>query len=524
MANGSLEEKQPRALLYAAVAIVASVVVWGSVSPAALGAAAAAALAFTTRSFGWFYLWVVFGVVVFCLFLATSRYGSMKLGDEDEEPEFSVVAWFAMLFAAGMGIGLVFWGAAEPLSHYRTPPPDIAPMSADAANAAMRYAFFHWGLHPWAIYTVVALAIAFFQSGTGGGLTFSATMQGLGARPDARWLAPIDLFAVVATAFGVATSLGLGVLQINSGLNAVFGLPISAASQVGIIAVTTVLFLASALSGIERGIKWLSTTNLVIAGLLAATVLVLGPTRAILDTLTNTLGAYLSEFVRMSLRLSPFRESNWVADWTIFYWAWWLSWSPFVGLFIARVSRGRTIREFVAGTLLVPSAACFLWFSVFGGSALHLEIFDGVPLAAAAQSDASTAIFRLFEALPLGTVLSVAATLLVLIFFVTSADSATVVLSILSSHGDPSPGMGMKLVWGLLVSLVAVTLLVAGGLKGIQTAAIVAALPFAVVIVLLCVSLHRALAREWRARDRAERAIRRRARDAASRRDGGDVI
>ncbi len=513
--NEPLPPRRRPTLLYGAVAIVASVVIWGLVSPAGLGRAAAAALAFTTRSFGWFYLWVVLGVVVFCLFLAASRYGNMRLGGEDEEPEFSVVAWFAMLFAAGMGIGLVFWGAAEPLSHYLAPPPGVAPRSADAANAAMRYAFFHWGLHPWAIYTVVALAIAFFQSRAGSSLSFSSTMQGLGADPNARWLALIDLFAVVATAFGVATSLGLGALQINSGLNAVFGLPIGVASQVGIIVVTTVLFLASALSGIERGIKWLSTINLVIAGLLAATIFTLGPTRAILDTLTNTLGAYLSEFVRMSLRLSPFRESSWVGDWTIFYWAWWLSWSPFVGLFIARVSKGRTIREFIVGTLIVPSAACFLWFSVFGGSALHLEIFEGVPLAAAAQADASTAIFRLFEALPLSTVLSVAATLLVPIFFVTSADSATVVLSILSSRGNPDPGLRTKFLWGALVSLVAVSLLLAGGLKGIQTAAIVAALPFSVVIVLLCVSLHRALEREWRARDRAERAYRRRTRDGA---------
>lgn len=514
--TGSPEPKRSPTLLFVAIAIVSSVVIWGLVAPSALGAAAAAALDFTTRSFGWFYLWVVFGVVVFCLFLALSRYGTMRLGGDDEEPDFSVLAWFAMLFAAGMGIGLVFWGAAEPLSHYRMPPPGVVAMTPEAANAAMRYSFFHWGFHPWAIYTVVALAIAYFQSGSGAGLTFSATMQGLGAKPNARWLALIDLFAVVATAFGVATSLGLGALQINSGLNAVFGLPIGVASQIGIILVTTVLFLASALSGIERGIKWLSTINLVIAGLLVVALFVLGPTRAILETLTNTLGAYLSEFVRLSLRLTPFRDSSWVGDWTIFYWAWWLSWSPFVGLFIARVSRGRTIREFVAGTLLVPSAACFLWFSVFGGSALYLEIAGVAPLAAAAQADASTAIFRLFEALPFSTVLSVAATLLVLIFFVTSADSATVVLSILSSHGNPDPRMRMKFVWGMLVSLVAVSLLLAGGLRGIQTAAIVAALPFAIVIVLLCVSLYRALAREWHARERAERAFRRRTRNEAS--------
>ena len=503
-------------LACAAAALIATVVAWGLVSPDSLGDAAAAALAFTTRSFGWFYLWVVLGVVAFCLFLAVSRYGTIRLGGEDSEPEFSHMAWFAMLFAAGMGIGLVFWGAAEPLSHYRSPPPGIAPLSPEAANAAMIYSFFHWGFHPWAIYTLVAIAIAFFQARPGSGLSFSATMQGLGVRPGSRWLALVDIFAVVATAFGVATSLGLGALQINSGLNVVFGLPVSIASQLGIIAVTTALFVASALSGIERGIKWLSSINLVLAALLAATVLVLGPTGAILDAFTSTLGAYLSDFVRMSLRLTPFRETSWVGDWTIFYWAWWLSWSPFVGLFIARVSRGRTIREFVAGTLVVPSAACFLWFSVFGGSSLHLEIFGGVPLAAAAAADPSTAIFRLFEALPFGMVLSVAATVLVLVFFVTSADSATVVLSILSSRGNPSPSLRMRLLWGVLVALVAVSLLFAGGLKGIQTAAILAALPFAAVIVMLCLSLHRALDREWRAQERASRELRRRLRGGSA--------
>jgi glycine betaine transporter len=512
-ASGARAARTPSPLLYAATLIVGAVVAWGLLSPATLGSAAKGALAFTTRAFGWFYLWVVFGVVVFCLFLALSRYGNMRIGSEDDEPEFSDLSWFAMLFAAGMGIGLVFWGAAEPLSHYRTPPPGIAPGSAEAANAAMRYAFFHWGLHPWAIYTVVALAIAFFQARTGGGLTFSATMSGLGAKPNARWLVVIDLFAVVATAFGVATSLGLGALQINGGLNAVFGLTVSPGAQVGIIAVTTLLFLVSALSGIERGVKWLSTINLGMAAVLAAAVLVLGPTRAILETFTNTLGAYLSDFVRMSLRLTPFRDSTWVGEWTIFYWAWWLSWSPFVGLFIARVSRGRTIREFVAGTLLVPSLACFLWFSVFGGSTLYLEIFRGVPLAAAAEANPATAIFALFDALPLGIVLSAAATLLVIVFFVTSADSATIVLSILSSRGHPAPSGAMKLVWGVLVALVAVSLLLAGGLQSIQTAAIVAALPFAGVIVLLCISLYRAVAHEWRDRERAEREARRRMRE-----------
>jgi len=493
-----------------ATALMAAIVLWGLLSPATLGAVAGDALAYTTQSFGWFYLVVVLGVVVFCVYLAFSRHGQIRLGGEDAEPEFSTFSWFAMLFAAGMGIGLVFWGTAEPLSHYLTPPPGVAPASPEAANAAMRYAFFHWGFHPWAIYTVVALALAFFQSRGGSALRFSITMQGLGVKPEARWLAVIDLLAVLATAFGVATSLGLGALQINSGLNRVFGVPVGTTAQIVIIGVTTVLFLASALSGLERGVKWLSSANLVLAAVLGAAVFLWGPTLAILDTFTTTLGAYLSEIVRMSLRLTPFRESDWIGNWTIFYWAWWLSWSPFVGLFIARVSRGRTIREFVSGTLLVPSLACFLWFSIFGGSALHLEIFgDTQALASAAQKDASTAIFQLFDLLPHSTLLAVMATVLVLVFFVTSADSATMVLSILSSRGNPAPSLRMKFTWGVLISLVAVSLLLAGGLKGIQSAAIVAALPFAAVIVLLCVSLYRAVHGEVRHQEQEARERRR---------------
>jgi len=499
-----------------ATALMAAIVLWGLISPATLGAVAGDALAYTTHSFGWFYLCVVLGVVVFCLYLAFSRHGQIRLGGDDAEPEFSTFSWFAMLFAAGMGIGLVFWGTAEPLSHYLTPPPGIAPGSPEAANAAMRYAFFHWGLHPWAIYTVVALALAFFQTRGRSVLRFSITMQGLGVKPDARWLAAIDLLAVLATAFGVATSLGLGALQINSGLSRVFGVPVGTTAQIAIIAVTTVLFLASALSGLERGVKWLSSANLVLAAILGAAVFLWGPTLAILDTFTTTLGAYLSDIVRMSLRLTPFRESGWVGDWTIFYWAWWLSWSPFVGLFIARVSKGRTIRELVAGTLLVPALACFLWFSIFGGSALHMEVFGQAPdLAAAAQKDASTAIFQLFDALPHSTLLAVMATVLVLVFFVTSADSATMVLSILSSRGNPAPSLRMKFTWGVLISLVAISLLLAGGLKGIQSAAIVAALPFAAVIVLLCVSLYRAVHGEVRQQEREERERRRSARHSA---------
>lgn len=498
--------------LFVSAGLIALVVLWGLLAPASFGAMVDQALAAITRNFGWLYLWIVLGLVLLALVLAFSRYGDLKLGDEDDEPQFSIGAWFSMLFAAGMGIGLVFWGVAEPLSHYATTPPGVQAGTPEAANAAMRYAFFHWGLHPWAIYGVVGLAMAFFQFRRGGSALVSTATSALPWRVVQRASPLFNVLAVVATAFGVAASLGMGASQINSGLNAAFGLPIGPVSQVAIIAVTTVLFIASALSGVERGIKWLSSGNLVLAALIALAVLLLGPTIAVIDTFTNTLGAYLSDLVRMSLRMTPFRESSWVGDWTVFYWAWWLSWSPFVGLFIARVSRGRTIRQFLLGTVLAPTLVGFAWFSVFGGTALHMEIFGGAPLVEAVRADVSTAIFAMFDAMPFGIVLSLATTVLVLVFFVTSGDSATLVLGMMSTGGDPNPSARVKLVWGLLVAAIATSLMLAGGIRAVQTATIVFALPFALVVVLMAISVTRAIDQDWRAERQRERELRRRMR------------
>ncbi|VWX61658.1 Glycine betaine transporter OpuD [Burkholderiales bacterium 8X] len=499
--------------LIISASLILAIVVWGIVAPAHVGAVFDTALALITRNFGWFYLWVVLGLVVLALLLAFSRYGNLKLGAEDDEPEFSIGSWFAMLFAAGMGIGLVFWGVAEPISHYGTPPPGIAPNTPEAANAAMRYSFFHWGLHPWAVYSVVALAMAFFQFRRGGSGLVSTAVEALPWRVFRHIGPAVNVLAVIATAFGVAASLGMGALQINSGLNALLGLPVGQTSQLGIIAVTTVLFLVSAVSGVTKGIKWLSSFNLVVAALLALAVFVLGPTVAIIDTLTSALGNYLSEFVRMSLRMTPFRESNWVGSWTIFYWAWWVSWSPFVGLFIARVSRGRTVREFILGTVIAPTIAAFIWFSVFGGTALNLEIMQHVPVAEAVKADVSTALFAMFDQLPLGTLLSGVATILVAVFFVTSGDSAVLVLSMMSSGGHPDPSARVKIGWGLLVAGIASSLLVVGGLKSVQTATIVFALPFTVVILLMAVSLCRGLREDYLEEQRRERVLRRRLRE-----------
>ena len=503
--------------LIVSAGLILAIVLWGVLAPASLGAVFDTALATITRNFGWFYLWVVLGLVVMALILAFSRYGDLKLGGEDDEPEFSIGAWFAMLFAAGMGIGLVFWGVAEPVSHYGAPPPGIAPNTPEAANAAMRYSFFHWGLHPWAVYSIVALAIAFFQFRKGGSALVSTAVQAL----PWRWVRPlgplVNVLAVIATAFGVAASLGMGALQINSGLARVLGLPVSGTAQVGIIVVTTALFLVSAVTGVDRGIKWLSSFNLVMAALLALAVFLLGPTVAIIDTFTTTLGAYASEFVRMSLRMTPFRDSGWVGGWTVFYWAWWVSWSPFVGLFIARVSRGRSIREFILGTVLAPTLAAFIWFSVFGGTALHMEILQGLPMAEAVQADVSTALFSVFDALPLGGLMTGVATVLVLVFFVTSGDSATLVLGMMSTGGDENPRPLVKVIWGVLVAGIAISLLLAGGVKAVQTATIVFALPFTAVILLMAVALWRGVRDDWAEEQRRERALRRRMREMVGR-------
>ena len=503
--------------LIVSAGLILAIVLWGVLAPASLGTVFDTALATITRNFGWFYLWVVLGLVVMALILAFSRYGDLKLGGEDDEPEFSIGAWFAMLFAAGMGIGLVFWGVAEPVSHYGAPPPGIAPHTPEAANAAMRYSFFHWGLHPWAVYSIVALAIAFFQFRKGGSALVSTAVQAL----PWRWVRPlgpvVNVLAVIATAFGVAASLGMGALQINSGLARVLGLPVSGAAQVGIIVVTTALFLVSAVTGVDRGIKWLSSFNLVMAALLALAVFLLGPTVAIIDTFTTTLGAYASEFVRMSLRMTPFRDSGWVGGWTVFYWAWWVSWSPFVGLFIARVSRGRTIREFILGTVLAPTLAAFVWFSVFGGTALNMEILQGLPIADAVKADVSTALFSVFDALPLGGLMTGVATVLVLVFFVTSGDSATLVLGMMSTGGNENPPPRVKVIWGVLVAGIAISLLLAGGVKAVQTATIVFALPFTAVILLMAVALWRGVRDDWNEEQRRDRALRRRMRELVDR-------
>lgn len=474
--------------------IVCVFVLLGFLFPAALAEASGNALGILTEKFGWFYLLSTFAFLIFSLFLGFSKYGRIRLGADADRPEYSNRSWFAMLFSAGMGIGLVFWGVAEPVSHYMSPPQQAAPQTAEAARLAVRYSFFHWGLHAWAIYTVVGLTIAYFTFRKKlPGLISSTFYPLLGDRIHG-WIGKtIDILAIIATVFGVATSLGLGALQINGGLNHLIDIPVDLSAQLTIILVVTIIYLISATTGLDKGIKILSNSNLIIAGILLMFVLFSGPTSFLFDVFTTTMGSYLQHLVQMSLRLSPFSGGTWIKTWTLFYWAWWIAWAPFVGMFIARVSKGRTIKEFVLGVLLVPSVFGFFWFAVFGGTALNLELFHQGNITEAVQRDVSSALFVTLQQLPMGTVLSAIATLLIITFFITSADSATFVLGMLSSKGIANPANKVKLLWGLMQSAIAAVLLTSGGLQGLQTASIVAAAPFAVIMAIMCYSLYSSL-------------------------------
>jgi glycine betaine transporter len=466
-------------------------VLLGVLWPERLTTAAGAVLGQLIESFGWAFITGATGFVLFAGWLAFSRYGSIRLGRDEERPEFSRWSWIAMMFSAGMGIGLMFYGVSEPISHLAAPPvAGVDPESQAAARQAMNYTMFHWALHPWAIYAVVGLALAYSayrRERTGGfSAAFAPLLRGRGARGATR---AIDVFAIFATLFGSATSLGLGVLQINGGLAEVFGAPVSPAVQFGIIAVLTVCFVVSAVSGVQRGIKWLSNTNMALAVLLLLFLFVIGPTIFILNLVPAVAGNYLVALPQMSLATGAFGGREWLAAWTIFYWAWWVSWTPFVGAFLARISRGRTIREFVVGVVAVPSAVSLVWFSILGGASISLQRSGHADIAAANAQGQESALFAVLNQYPLASVTAVLVVVLVALFFVSGADAASIVMGSLSSRGADEPPRSVTVVWGVLMGAVAAVLLLAGGLEGLQTVTIIAAAPFLLIMVALCVSL-----------------------------------
>ncbi|EJF10273.1 BCCT family transporter [Pontibacter sp. BAB1700] len=457
----------------------------------------AAAQTAVTANAGWLFILSVNLFVAFCFFIAFGRFGSIRLGGKDAKPEFSTSAWFAMLFSAGMGIGLLFWSIAEPINHFQTPPMG-EPGTPAAARQAMNFTFLHWGLHAWAIYALVALALAFFTYNRQLPLTVrSAFYPFLGERIHGIIGHVIDILAVIATLFGLATSLGLGVKQVAAGLNHVF--PVIAndiTTQIILIAVITGIATVSVVTGVDKGVRILSEWNIRIALLILIAVLVLGPTVFILSSYVQNTGYYLGNFLQLSFWNEAFSTNNWQGSWTVFYWAWWISWAPFVGIFIARVSKGRTIKEFVLGVLIAPSLLSFLWMTAFGSTALRDILAGNNAIADAVAADISTALFVFFEQLPFSTVLSVIGILLIAGFFVTSSDSGSLVVVSLTSGGIPNPPVGTRIFWALSGGAIAAVLLLGGGLQALQTAVIITGLPFAIILLLMCYSLYRGLSEE----------------------------
>ncbi|MEU3723521.1 BCCT family transporter [Streptomyces sp. NPDC031705] len=495
--GGPADDTPDRAVVTLGVLAVLAVVAWAALGGDSFDTASGAALAWVLDNFAWLFVIAADVFLVLCVALAISRFGRIRLGADDSEPEFTTLAWIAMMFSAGMGIGLMFYGVGEPLTHYLNPPPasGAAPGTGAAARAALDHSFFHWTLTPWAIYGIAGLALAYatFRKGRGNRLS-SAFVPLMGEDRANGWPGrAVDLLAVFATVFGTATSLGLGALQVSKGLSITTGIADSTGVELVIIASLSAAFVLSAFSGLHKGVKWLSTINLVLAAALMLFVFVLGPTVYVLDVIPAGVGSYLHELLPMASRTGAFTDSAWLGAWTIFYWAWWLSWAPFVGTFIARISRGRTIREFLVGVLLVPSGATVIWFCVMGGTAIRLDSTGAADLAATVKEGAEASLFALLDALPLGTLTSWVAMALVMTYFVTSADSASLVMGSLTSRGSLHPPTWLVVTWGVLMAAVAAVLLVAGGLKSLQTATILVALPFVIVMLLLCWALLREL-------------------------------
>jgi choline/carnitine/betaine transport len=474
--------------------IAVAFLIWGFVSTGSLASASGGALTWVMDNTGWLFVLTASGFVIFVLWLALGKYGNIPLGRDDEEPEFNGVSWVAMMFSAGMGIGLMFFGVAEPLTHFATPPPGTGPAgNPEAVQTAMATTLFHWTLHPWAIYAVVGLAISYGVYRKGRLQLVSAAFEPLlGSRARGPVGKVIDMLAIFATLFGSAASLGLGALQIRSGLQIVAGIGETGnAILIVIIAILTVCFVLSAVSGIARGIQWLSNINMVLALLLAVFVFVVGPTVFILNLLPTSLGSFAADIAMMSARTGAEGAdvNTWLQSWTIFYWAWWISWTPFVGMFIARISRGRTIRQFVAGVLLVPSLVSLVWFAVFGGAAINIQQ-NGVDLAGEGSIEAQ--LFGVLDQYPIATVASVLVIVLVAIFFVSGADAASIVMGSLSERGTIKPGRSTVIFWGVAMGAVAAVMLLVGGqdaLNGLQTITILAALPFVLVMVGMAVAL-----------------------------------
>jgi len=488
-------------VFYVSISLSIMFILWGAFAPSHLESVATNLQISLQVKFDWLYHLIVGMILLFVIYLAFSKYGKIKLGKDNEEPEYSTFSWFAMLFSAGMGIGLVFWGVSEPLSHYYEPPIGDTQSQIAAINA-LPLTFFHWGLHLWAIYALVALALAYFKFRKNLPGTISATfypLLGDFVRGPVGMM--IDTFAVLATVFGVATSLGFGAIQINGGLHYLDNsIPYGFSTQFVIIIGITILFMISVLSGIEKGMKWMSNINMILAILLLCFFLSFGPTSFLFQSFATSLGRYAALLPKINFSLAPLSHngSQWIHHWTVFYWAWWISWSPFVGSFIARISKGRTIREFIIGVLAAPTMFCALWFTILGGTGTYFERFGNGGIWASMNQgiNAENALFTTLSQLPFGTITIIVSIILIGTFFITSADSATFVMGMQTTNGMLQPPNQIKAIWGIIQAAAAVSLIWSGGLNGLQSAAIASAFPFAVILIFMMISLLKGLREE----------------------------
>ena len=443
---------------------------------------------------GWFYLLSVGGFVIFLIFLAASKLGNVKLGPDDAVPDYSYGTWVAMLFSAGMGIGIVFYGVAEPIMHFSTPP-DAVPQSAQAARDAMEITFFHWGVHAWAIYAVMGLALAYFGYRKGEPLVIRSAFRPLiGDRVNGPLGDIIDIFSVVGTLAGLATSLGLGVAQLNATGAYLFGLPQNLETQLILIGTVTALATITVATGLDNGIRRLSEMIIIVSFFLMFLILALGPTRFLLQAFVENIGLYLNAFVARTFHIYAYEPSDWVGSWTLFYWGWWISWAPFVGLFIARISRGRTIRQLILGVLFAPAGFSFIWFTIFGDLAiwLDLNVADGA-ISSIVTENMPIALFTVFEYLPWSTFLAGLTGLLVAVYFITASDSGALVIAMITSRGEEEPVLWLRIFWALVCGAFAACLLLAGGLDAVEMAAVIAGLPLAILMSFMCYGIWKAL-------------------------------
>lgn len=492
---------KPGAVFWASIALVVAFVAWAMLSPDSLGGVMTTAMNWAAESIGWSYLVVTLGCIVLLLYLAVSRFGLIRLGSDDDRPEFNTWAWLAMILSAVMGIGLISYGVAEPIMHFLTPPHGLAEAGTmDAAVRAMQFSYFDWGPNAWAVFGVFGLAIAYSTHRRHNPGLVSPMLRPIFGKAVDGWFGKvIDVFAIIATLFGTTTSLGLGASQISEGLSRLLGIPTGLLPQIIIIAVITVLFTLSALSGVHRGIKWLSQITMLLSAGLGVYVLFAGPTNFVSNLFFRSLGQYLSDFFQVAL-LTPSTPDDvaWMQWWTYFMMAWWLSWGAFVGVFLAKISKGRTIRQFVAGVMGVPSLVFFVWFTIMGGSAIKFDMDRDAGIGEAANSDVNSAFFALLAELPLTALTSVVAIVLVVLYFISGADANTFVLSMLSSRGALNPTKPVLTVWGALTGVCAIALLIVGGLSALQQAAMLSALPFTAIVALLGISLVKELRQDHR--------------------------